>query len=168
MPALPLWFSRLEEIVEVLSALTIPVLDRSVVERLFRVRKRRAIEVMHQFGGYSSGNSILLNRQDLIKSLRELAVSPDVAHERVRKTKLARQLVELQRNRAGAQIKIGVRHPAETWPAALPAGVHVRPGQIVVEYGNPQALFKTLYDFGQTAANHYEWLCHVLEPQWRK
>ena len=158
-----MWFSRLPEIIEVLSALSTPVIDRSVVERLFHLRKRRAITLMHHFGGYYAGNSALLHRLDLIQRLRDLALSPSVLHESARKEKLAAQLIELEGSRAGAQIKIGVRHPNETWPAELPTGIHVAAGQLVVEYANPEALFKSLYDFGQTAANNYEWVCDVLQ-----
>ena len=151
--------------IQLLSRLSIPVLDRLAVERLFQVRRRRAITLMHHFGGYSAGNSALLHRLDLIQRLRDLALSPTVLHETVRKEKLAAHLVELERSRAGAQIKIGVRNPGERWRTELPPGIHISAGQLVVEYSSPDALFKTLYDFGQTAANNYDSVCDVLRNQ---
>jgi hypothetical protein len=39
MPAKPAWLLRIPEIVDELQALTVPVIDRSMCERLFCVRR---------------------------------------------------------------------------------------------------------------------------------
>ena len=42
MPAQPAWFHRLDEILSALRSMTSTHLDRAAVEKLFRVRQRRA------------------------------------------------------------------------------------------------------------------------------
>ena len=42
MPSQPAWFHRLDEILTALRAMTSTHLDRLAVEKLFRVRQRRA------------------------------------------------------------------------------------------------------------------------------
>ena len=42
-----------------------PVVDRGACEKLFGVGRRQAIELMHGFGGYRSGNAVLLDRAAL-------------------------------------------------------------------------------------------------------
>ena len=46
MPAQPAWFHRLDEILSALRFMTSTHLDRAAVERLFRVRQRRARQIM--------------------------------------------------------------------------------------------------------------------------
>ncbi len=37
-----------------------PVVDRATCERLFQVRRRRAIYLLQGFGGYVAGNTVLI------------------------------------------------------------------------------------------------------------
>ena len=46
MPSQPAWFHRLDEILADLRSMTSPHLDRAAVEKLFRVRQRRARQLM--------------------------------------------------------------------------------------------------------------------------
>ena len=69
MPAKPVWLLRIPEIVQALQALPVPVVDRFMVERLFGVRRRRAITLMQEFGAYQSGRTLDLypeNRTGII------------------------------------------------------------------------------------------------------
>lgn len=50
MPAKPAWLLRTPEILHDLQSLTVPVVDRCMFERLFCVRRRRAITLMQEFG----------------------------------------------------------------------------------------------------------------------
>ena len=51
MPAKPLWLLHVPEIVSQLESFNVPVLDRAMIERLFGLGRRRAIELLHRFGG---------------------------------------------------------------------------------------------------------------------
>src|SRR5689334_12786005 len=58
MPAKPAWLLHLSEIIEQLEAFDVPVVDRGIVERVFGLRRRRAIELLHRFGGYQAGRTL--------------------------------------------------------------------------------------------------------------
>jgi hypothetical protein len=62
MPVKVQWMLQIPIILERLQALDVPVVDRSVCERVFGVRRRQAVKLMHQFGGYRSGNAVLGGR----------------------------------------------------------------------------------------------------------
>jgi hypothetical protein len=57
MPAKSSWLLRIPEILNLLSAMHNPVIDRASCEQLFGVRRRRAIELIRLFGGYTAGNT---------------------------------------------------------------------------------------------------------------
>jgi len=56
-----LWLLQIPEIVSLLETFDVPVVDRAIVERLFGLQRRQAIELLHRFGGYQ-GRADLLGR----------------------------------------------------------------------------------------------------------
>ena len=78
----------------------------------FRVQRRRAIDLMQRFGGYRSGNTVLLNRLDLIRRLQEMAADPDIEQEHERKRRLSDHLVKLEKYRRAAAVQIYVFQPS--------------------------------------------------------
>src|ERR1035437_8920866 len=96
MPTSPQWFLKLPEIVRELERLPVPVIDRAVFESVFDVGRRRAIQLMHQFGGYQVGKTFIIDRLVLIRELRARRGSEAFNFERQRKTKL---IAELERVR---------------------------------------------------------------------
>ena len=58
MPAQPAWFHRLDEILGALRSMTSTHLDRAAVEKLFRVRQRRARQIMAGLGSPLSGGRL--------------------------------------------------------------------------------------------------------------
>ena len=57
MPAKAQWLLQIPEIVSLLETFEVPVVDRAIIERLFGLRRRRAIELLHRFGGYQAGRT---------------------------------------------------------------------------------------------------------------
>ena len=55
MPAKAPWLLLIPAIIEQLETYDVPVVDRAVIERVFGLRRRRAIELLHRFGGYQAG-----------------------------------------------------------------------------------------------------------------
>ena len=51
MPAKALWLLHIPEIIAMLETFDVPVVDRAIIERLFGLRRRRAIDLLHRFGG---------------------------------------------------------------------------------------------------------------------
>src|SRR6202050_5742643 len=89
MPAKAQWLLRVPEILEELAALDIPVLDRAAGERLSRLRRRRAIDLIRSFGGYQAGRTFLVDRPKLVEQLEQIRDSPDFKMEWRREERLA-------------------------------------------------------------------------------
>src|SRR4028119_1737685 len=104
MPAKPAWLLRIPEIVDELQALTVPVIDRSMCEQLFCVRRRRAITLMQELGGCQSGRTLLIGRVAMIRRLEALQEGQECGSERRRKQKLRDSLDQLHRHRAAAKV----------------------------------------------------------------
>jgi hypothetical protein len=153
MPAKSQWLLHLSEIVEQLRVLDVPVVDRAVIERIFGVRRRRAVELMRDFGGYRAGNTILLDRLGLIDQLEAVRAGPDVIRERRRKERLSEKLDELHRYRSAAAVRIPVR---VVLAGTMPDGVAFEAGRLMVEYGSVEELLSRLYALSQAAAQDYD------------
>ena len=61
MPALSQWLPRLPAIIGELKVLAAPVIDRALVERLFFLKRRQAIDLCHRFGGFQADSFSVFN-----------------------------------------------------------------------------------------------------------
>ncbi len=157
MAAKSRWMLDIPNIVEQLSTLDTPVVDRRTCERLFKVKRRRAIDLMQRFGGYRSGNTVLLDRLDLIRRLQEKAADPEIERENARKQRLSDHLVKLEKHRRAATVRIKVgADSASCTMADLPAGISFAAGSLVVRYNGVEELLSRLYELAQAAANDFE------------
>src|SRR4051795_11355559 len=126
MPAKPAWLLRIPQIVEELQALTVPVVDRVMCERLFCVRRRRAITLMQEFGACQSGRTLLVERVAIIDRLQALQEGREFKGEQHRKHKLRDSLDQLHRHRAAVKVRIPVLPPElRRQLPELPTGVCV-------------------------------------------
>ena len=75
MPSQPAWFHRLDEILGALRSMTSTRLDRAAVEKLFRVRQRRARQIMAGLEGLRVGNAAAVSREALIARLERTAAA---------------------------------------------------------------------------------------------
>ena len=75
MPSQPAWFNRLDEILGAMRSMTSTHLDHAAVEKLFRVRQRRARQIMAVFEGLRVGNAAAVSREALIARLEQTASS---------------------------------------------------------------------------------------------
>src|ERR1051326_349033 len=133
MPTKKTWLLRLTEIREELTAMQVPVVDRAIFERLFGVRRRRAIQLLHYFDGYQSGRTFLIDRLSLIEQLAPLEASADFALEHHRRQRLVESIESLRRARAGARVIIPV-NLAQTSAPGLPPGVQLDAGKLCVHF----------------------------------
>jgi hypothetical protein len=160
MPAKAQWLQEIPAILAQLRSLDVPVVDRSGCEQIFGVRRRRAVELMHQFGGYRSGNTVLLDRMDLIRQLELLTSNPDVERERRRKERLGEKLENLRRSRAASAVRIPVIPAAN---GTLPTGVSFVGGEVRVLFAGVEQLLSTLYAVAQAAAADFDGFRAVAE-----
>ena len=154
MPAKAQWLCDIPAILDELRAVDVPVVDRAGCERIFGLRRRRTIQLMNQFGGYRSGNTILLDRMELIRRLEAITAGPELEQEQRRKERLSEKLENLRRYRAAAAVRIPVvpapRH-------ALPEGVSFARGRMIVSFaGDVEELLGILYAVSQSAAADFE------------
>jgi hypothetical protein len=157
MPAKAQWLLRVPEILAELSALDAPVVDRAVCERLFRLRRRRAIDLIRSFGGYQVGRTFLVDRPRLVAQLEQIRDSPDFKMEWRRKERLTERLDAIRRLQAGARVAIAVE--PETLRGGLPdlpPGVGLSPGELHIRFQSSEELLSKLFALALAIANDFE------------
>ena len=106
MPAQPAWFERLEEILGDLRSMTSTRLDRATVEKLFRVRQRRARQIMADLEGLRIGNASAVSRAALIARLEQMAASRVFQWEGNRRARVVEDLDLARRQLAAQHVRI--------------------------------------------------------------
>jgi hypothetical protein len=157
MPAQPQWLLHLPGIIAEIATIQAPVVDRAVLERVFRVRRRRAIDLMAHFGGYQAGRTFVLDRKRLIATLERMRDGGDFALERQRKENLTRERERVRLFRAGAKVSIPIeKEDVERKAPAFPPGIALEAGHLTVAFGTAEDLVRKLYGLAQAAANDFE------------
>jgi len=166
MPAQPQWLLHLPEIIAEFGAMDAPVVDRAVLERVFRLRRRRAIDLMAQFGGYQAGRTFVVDRQQLIAKLERIRSGSEFAFERQRKENLAQELERVRRFRVGAKVSIPIEKQEVEWKApAFPPGIDLAAGRLTVAFGTAEDLVLKLYGLAQAAAQDFEAFKNAAEKR---
>ena len=165
MPAKALWLLQIPEIVALLETFDVPVVDRSIIEHLFGLRRRRAIELLHRFGGYQAGRTFLIDRRLLIEHLRRLADGEELQQESQRRERLGHTVDQLRRHQAAARVRISVEPDVfDRKLAELSAGVALGPGHLHIEFSGTQDLLSKLYELSQAASNDFDRFRAAAEP----
>src|SRR5215212_10410866 len=108
MPTHPQWFLQLESALEALRASSALVIDRAGLEKLFGVSPRTAVRLMNRFGGYQSGKTFLIGREDLIRALEGIQTDEAFAFESRRRQRLIEDLENVRRNLRSRHVKLPV------------------------------------------------------------
>jgi hypothetical protein len=142
----------------------VPVIDRAVFERLFGVRRRRAIQLMHFFGGYQAGRTFLLDRLQLMGQLEPLQAGAEFVLEAKRKQRLTETLDRVRRHRAAARVVLLVAAGGlDRRLGDLPNGIRLEPGSLHVEFRKAEELLAKLFALSKAAANDFEAFRHAVE-----
>jgi hypothetical protein len=163
MAAFPAWLHTLPQIRKTVAAMTAAVVDRACFEKLFGVRRRRAIQLMHRFGGYQAGRTFLIEREKLLAGLNSFdqAVTD---REVSRRTKV---VAELERTKAlfpARRVQIVVPPVVmDNRMADLPPTVHLRPGELRIEFHGTEDLLRQLVELSQSITNDFERFQKVCE-----
>jgi hypothetical protein len=151
------WLLRVSEFRQDLLALDVPVLDRPMFERLFHLRRRRALQLMNSLGGYQTGQALLIERVVLLRQLEALEAGAEFAIERGRQQRLQESLERIRRHRAAAAVRIPVpAGVAGRSVAGLPEGICLAPGSLHVNFTGAEDLLAKLYGLAQAAGNDFE------------
>src|SRR5215210_3092889 len=108
MPTRPQWFQQVASALEALRTSSALVIDRSGLEKLFGVSPRTAVRLMNQFGGYQSGKTFLIGREDLIRALESVQMDETFAYESRRRQRLVEDLENVRRTLRAKQVKLPV------------------------------------------------------------
>jgi hypothetical protein len=165
MPAKALWLLQIPEIVALLETFDVPVVDRAIIERLFGLRRRRAIELLHRFGGYQAGRTFLVDRRLLIEHLRRLADGEELQRETRRRERLGQTVDQLRRRQAATCVKVTVqpdvfsRKMADLFP-----GVALEAGHLHIAFSGTEDLLRKLFELSQAASNDFDRFRAAAEP----
>jgi hypothetical protein len=165
VPAKPLWLLHIPEILSLLESFDVPVVDRSIIERLFGLRRRRAIELLHRFGGYQAGQTFLVDRRVLIDHLRRLADGEEFQRENRRKQRLDHAVDQLRRHQMAARVKIPVQPNVFSRKLAdLAPAVALETGHLHIAFSGTEDLLVKLFELSQAASNDFDGFRSAAEP----
>ena len=157
MPSKPSWLLHIPEIRSMLAEVTLPVIDRAVIQSVFGLGRRQAIELLNRVGGYQAGRTFLVERVRLIEELDKIAASGEYLQEEARHEKLTAALAKFQHTRRAQEVRIDVSPEIfDTHMSMLPNAVHLEPGKLEVEFSGCEDLLTKLFTLAQAAANDYE------------
>jgi hypothetical protein len=146
MPAKPMWYRRLDEIIDRLEALPQKWVDSAIVEELLGVGRRRARQIMAPCITARVGGNALANRRKLIVQLRAVAAKEEVAASQKRGQHFGQALDSL-RNAVLQQPRVAVEVPSPILNQNiqnLPKGITLKPGQITVSFNTPKEALEVL------------------------
>ncbi len=155
MPDKPSYLHRLTSILaEARTPKPIPFFRRCDIEALFGLKRRQAINLMHEIGAIRVSHEIAVAQKDLVSWLEQKALDPAHIREIRRQTKVIGRIVELKAEAAARAIKIVLPDPA---PAIdLPPGVSLHPGKLTVTFADQEQLLQRLFLLARAfAANPY-------------
>jgi hypothetical protein len=154
-------YAAMREATAVLDKLDRDAITRRDVEQLFGVSRPLASQLMHRFGATRVGSQLVLERADLIRTLKALRRGSQAQAAVARRTAV---VTHLRQARLDA-VRIPVtREVLQTHVAGLPAGVALGPGRIEVRFTSvPEALQK-LFTLAQAITNDYERFVAIIRP----
>jgi hypothetical protein len=150
MPDKPLWLERLPDAIRCLEERTDSWVDRSVIESILGVGRRRAQQLLAQVPRQRIGTSLVARRADVISRLQTMSAGENTHFEQRRQKRLWGQLEQARRDWCG-QPPVLVELPRSQARrieiqdfAALPEGVELTPGCITVRFRDPDEALRKL------------------------
>ena len=158
MPAKPVWYSKINDILRELESLPRPFVDRATVEFLLGVGRRRAQQILAPCITERVGTNGLADRDALIAHLRRLAEGDDGYYERQRRRNVAEILARLQKDRLARPqllVEASVQFMTQEFEN-LSAGVPLEPGRITVTFDQPQEALEKLLALAMAISNDFD------------
>ena len=132
-----------------------------MIEKLFGLKRRQAIQLLDRFGGYQAGRTFLLDRQELLEQLEALPDGETFRYEQRRR--LVAELESVRKYLQAAAVKIPLRPQARYQIATLPPDVDLQPGQLRVEFHGVEDLLSKLFELAHSAAQDFERFRNAVE-----
>ena len=163
MPNHPLWLEHVPDILQRLQAEEIPpVLDRQAIEHLFGVRRRQAIHLLHRFSGYQMGRTFVVSRDAVIAFLEDILSGGTLAVVQAQKKHVLEFLGQVRQALQGPVLRVPTKKFSEITFAGLPAGIHLQPDQLTIQFQGATDLLEKLFVLSQALANDFEALESAL------
>ena len=160
MPSKPTWLLRVNEILEHLTGPKMaahPFLTRAAVEKLFGLKRRQAIELMHSVEGYRIGKTFVVGRAELAVWLRRASLGEQVWWEEIRHARVEKVIEEVWEEReARKQRALVPLTTLELKLEGIPPTVSLRPGELRIQFSGADDLFRQLFELAQAMKNDYE------------
>jgi hypothetical protein len=166
VPAKPVWYSKINEVIRELHALPRPFVDRATLEFLLGVGRRRAQQILAPCITDRVGANGLADRDALITHLRHLADGDDGYYERQRRRNVAEILAQLQKDRL-ERPQLLVEAPVQVLAQEfenLPAGVGLEPGRITVTFDEPRQALEKLLALAMAISNDFDHFERQVQP----
>ena len=157
MPAKPVWLLRVPEILEEIEAIPLPFLDRATIEKLFGVRRRRAHQLLAQFGGFQVGRTYLVYRTDVLRVLRATSDGAEFRGETKRKLKVVETVNAARREMAARAVPIEAAEDSrDRLMSGLAPQIHLVPGELRIRFDTAEELLRSLFELSQAMVNDYQ------------
>ena len=141
MPPTPAWQGRLAEIRAALESLEAPALDRSQVEQLFGVARRRAQALMAGIEKPRHGCATRVPREALLALLDTVGARRNADEEVARQVRLRARLAEERR----LPPSLPVFRPAADQAQLFPPGISLTgPGELRLRFSSPGGLLGSI------------------------
>lgn len=151
MPDKPLWLARIPDAIQELESATEPWVERSHLEALLGIGRRRAQQLLAPLATHRVGASLLAHREDLIAHLRRVASGEQAEYDDRRRKRLWNQLGAARSewiDRPPVLVEVpnsDLRRLQSQDFDGLPEGVNLAPGAITIQFSTPdEALQKLL------------------------
>ncbi len=166
MPAQPLWIERLPDLLAEVQNPAAPLWwDRPAVERLFGLRRRQAIALLHSLGAETVGTGLVIDRSALVRFLENPRFRDGYGETQSRSARVARALGQARRDREAHRVTIPVAVPPEGIDfAGLPAGIDLQARCLTVHFETPTQLLEKLFALSQAILNDYATFETALGP----
>jgi hypothetical protein len=165
--ARPAWLRRLPDAIAQLEALPRDQITRVDLQTLLGLKKRRAVQLMHECGAarmFGSHGALVVGRGPLIKRLKALRRGRAYLEESARLERVVTVLSEARVARIRVRVDPAV---LSIRLAGLPDGVLVEPGRIEVQYGDARGAVAKLYALSQALLNDWERFERLVEQSRR-
>jgi hypothetical protein len=167
MPDKPTWLGRLDPAIAELRSLPWPWVDRATLERVLGVGRRRAQQLLAPLVRHQIGSNGVADREELIRHLEQMAAGQSGYYERRRRERFAETLEKLKESWT-QQPRVLVEAPTDVINqefADLPAGVSLRPGEIVVRFETAVEALEKLLALTMAAGNDLDRFERMVEPE---
>ncbi len=142
-----------------------PFVDRPTVEFLFGVGRRRAQQIMAPCITDRVGTNGLAERDAFLAHIKHIAAGDEGYYERQRRRKVAEHLTHLRKDRV-ERPQLLVEAPVQVLTQEfenLPAGVHLDPGRITVDFDHPQQALEKLLALAMAISNDFDRFEHQVQ-----